>query len=202
MKLFHTPTSPFVRKCTVAAHELGLADRLELTFLRPSPLTADATLSKENPLNKIPALVLDDGTSLFDSAVIVDYFEELSGRKLVPAHGPERYRVLRGQALCDGILEASVSVFYERAQRPKELQFQPWIDGQSQKAQQGLDVLERDAATLGGEIDLAQICAGVTLGWLEFRNVLGDIRSSRPKLFGWYDRFAERPSMVATRPHT
>jgi glutathione S-transferase len=201
--LYHTPTSPFVRKVLVSAHELGLADRIETKFLRPVPTEPDPTLSASNPLSKIPALILDDGTALYDSAVICDYLDALHGGppRLVPASGPARWRVLRGQALCDGILEAAILVFYERNTRPAEIHHVPWLNGQIRKATQGLDALDREAASFGADVDLAQICAGVTLGWLEFRGVLGDVRASRPALFAWYDRFRERPSMKATAPH-
>src|SRR5258708_7200347 len=143
MKLFATTTSPFVRKVLVVAHERGLASRIDLVTLRPSPLRADPELSKVNPLNKIPALILDDGFVLYDSAVISEYLDVFDGApRLVPASGPARWRVLRLQALADGVLEAGVSAFYERAQRPESHQFQPWIDGQLEKVHQGLDALE------------------------------------------------------------
>jgi glutathione S-transferase len=109
--------------------------------------------------------------------------------------------VLRLEALVDGILEAAVSVFYERTLRPKELVWEDWIQGQSQKVRQGLDALETEAPRFGPDVDLAQLCAGAAVGWLEFRSVLGDIRAGRPALFAWYDRFRERPSMRATEPH-
>jgi glutathione S-transferase len=221
MKLFFTDTSPYARKVRVVALELALQDRIETQFLRPMPTAVDATLSSVNPLSKIPALVLDDGTALYDSPVICEYLDTLhAGPKLVPASGPARFRVLRLQALCDGILEAAILVFYERSQRPPAMHWGPWLDGQAQKARQGLDELEREAASFGPQapgalapgavtstsdderagVDLAQICAGVTIGWLELRGVLGDIRAGRPKLGAWYDAFRTRPSMRATVP--
>jgi len=201
MKLFHTSTSPFVRKVMVTAHELGLAGRIESTHLRPSPLATDATLSRENPLSKIPVLVLDDGTPLFDSRVICEYLDTLhEGEKLVPASGAARWRVLRTQALADGILEAGIQIFYERAQRPKELQWQPWLDGQAAKARQALDALDAQVADLRGPLDLGQIAVAGAIGWLEFRDVLPGIREGRTALFAWYDEFRERPSMKATQP--
>jgi glutathione S-transferase len=203
MKLFHTPTSPFVRKVMVAAHELGLADRIETTFLRPSPLATDATLSRENPLSKIPVLVTDDGMSLFDSRVICEYLDTLhAGEKLVPASGPERWRVLRMQALADGMLEAGIQVFYERAHRPKELQWQPWQDGQAAKAKQALDALEERVSELRGPRNLGQIAVACTLGWFEFREILPNVREKRAALFTWYDEVCERASMKATLPKT
>jgi len=200
MKLFYTDTSPFVRKVRVAAAELGLADRLSLEFLRPSPLKADPGLSKLNPLSKIPALVTDDGTVLYDSPVICEYLDSLTDRSMCPRSGPERFRVLCTQALTDGILEAGVNVFYESLHRPKESHFKPFLDGQTEKANQGLDELERLVVTFGKEPDLAQICVAVTFCWLEFRKPIGDIRTNRPKLTAWYETFSQRESMKTTAP--
>jgi glutathione S-transferase len=96
MKIFYTPTSPFVRKVLVCAHELGLADRVETVLLRPSPTHADPTLSNENPLNKIPALLRDDGRALYDSPVICEYLDALAGGgKILPRDGDARWDVLR-----------------------------------------------------------------------------------------------------------
>src|SRR5450432_1079384 len=108
MKLYWPASSPFARKVVVAAHEVGLGDRLELTFLRPTPTKANPLLSKDNPLSKIPVLILDDGTALFDSPVICEYLDSLhQGPKLVPASGGARWRTLKLQALCDGILDSA-----------------------------------------------------------------------------------------------
>lgn len=200
MKLYYTPTSPFVRKVHVAAHELGLADRIETELLRPSPMSPSAELSRHNPLSKIPALVLDEGGTLYDSGVICEYLETLSDRRLVPAQGPARFEVLRTQALCDGMLDAAILVFYERAHRPAELHWEPWISGQTQKVLQGLDALEALAPGWTAEVDLGQIAAGSALGWLDFRGVVGDVWAGRPALKAWYERFSARPSMVATAP--
>ncbi len=204
MKLYHTPTSPFVRKVMVAAHELGLADRIETTFLRPTPLKTDAVLSHENPLSKIPVLVTPEHGPLYDSVVICEYLDRLAGGGKLFPDGGARFPVLRTHALCDGIIEAGVLVFYEKQNRPAELQFQPWLDGQTEKAMQGLDALAREAASWNDDaVDLGRVAAGVMLGWLEFRSVFGDLRTpARAGLFAWYDRFAKRPSMQATAPHT
>ncbi len=201
MKLYYTPTSPFVRKVMVVAHEVGLASRIETTFLRPVPTKPDPTLSRDNPLSKIPVLVTDDGEPLYDSAVICEYLDTFhTGRCVIPAAGHERWRALRRQALADGILEAGVSVFYERSLRPEPLQWAPWLEGQSEKARQGLDALENEAASFAPAVALGQICVGVAVGWLEFRGAVGDVRAGRPKLFAWYDRFRQRESMKATEP--
>ncbi|MDB4994790.1 MAG: Glutathione S-transferase domain protein [Myxococcaceae bacterium] len=206
MKLYYTPTSPFVRKVLVAAHELGLAGRIETVTLRPTPMKASPELSNVNPLSKIPAMVTDLGTTLFDSRVICEYLDTLhAGRKLVPESGPRRFDVLRTQALADGVLDASILVFYERAHRPENLHWDPWLDGQAEKARQGIDALAREVRALGNDVpddsvDLAQIAVACTLGWLELRKPLGDLRPGRQELFAWYDRFRGRPSMKHTEP--
>ena len=201
MKLYFTPTSPYVRKVMVTAHETGLIERIETLFLRPTPVKADPVLSSDNPLSKIPALLEGGKPPLYDSSVICEYLDSLhGGKKVIPASGPERWRVLRTQALTDGILDAAILVFYEVNHRPAELHWSPWLEGQREKTQQGLDALEKEVAHFGDDVDLAQICAGITIGWLEFRNVVGDIRSTRPGLFGWYDGFRKRPSMALTEP--
>ncbi len=204
VRLYHTTTSPFVRKVLVAAHELGLADRIETVFLRPVPTSADPTLSRANPLNKIPALELDDGSALYDSHVICEYLDAIrpdaSKPGILPAAGPERFRVLRQEALCDGILDAAILVFYERASRPKELWWPAWLEGQSEKARQGVDALAAEVGDFGERVDLGTISAAITLGWLEFRAPLGPLREGRERLFAWYDAFRERPSMRATEP--
>ena len=104
------------------------------------------------------------------------------------------------QALCDGILDSAILSFYEGAMRPKELHWAPWIDGQCEKARQGLAALERECGTFGAEVDLGHICAGVTFGWLEFRKPLGDIRAEHPNLTKSYEAFRARPSMKDTEP--
>src|SRR5450631_1554561 len=119
MRLYFTPTSPYVRKVMVVAREVGV--ELETQFLRPSPLATDQVLSKENPLSKIPVLVTPDGP-LYDSPVICEYID--AHNQLTPSHGAARFRVLRLQALCDGILDAAIIVFYEHMHRPKELHWQ------------------------------------------------------------------------------
>jgi glutathione S-transferase len=201
MKLYYTNTSPFVRKVMVVAHETGLLGRIETAFLRPSPLGPDPILSRENPLSKIPVLITDDGLTIYDSAVICEYLDGLhQGKKLIPASGPERWRVLRLQALADGILEAGVAVLYERTHRPKELHFAPWLDGQLTKVTQGLDALEGEVQQFGGAPDLAQIAVGCTVGWIAFRELVPALREGRRALFAWYDTFSARQSMKATVP--
>jgi glutathione S-transferase len=163
------------------------------------PVEPNLELARDNPLMKVPTLVTDGGEALFDSRVICEYLDSLhDGRKLIPAAGGDRWRVLRLQALGDGILDAGIITRYELAIRPQEKQWSDWIAGQGKKITQGLDLAESES--LGGPIDLGQIAIACAIGWLEFRKPIGDIRPGRPKLFKWYDEFAKRPSMQATVP--
>ena len=199
MKLYFSSASPYVRKVMVAAIETGLDKKIQAMPTTVVPVKPNLDLARDNPLMKVPTLVTDGGESLFDSRVICEYLDSLhDGRKLIPATGGERWRVLRLQALADGILDAGIITRYELAIRPQEKQWSDWIAGQGKKITQGLDLAESES--LGGPIDLGQIAIACAIGWLEFRKPIGDIRPGRPKLFKWYDEFAKRPSMQATVP--
>jgi glutathione S-transferase len=150
---------------------------------------------------KVPTLVLDDGSALFDSPVICEYLDSLhAGRKLFPPPGNARWSALRLQAVGDGILDAGILTRYETILRPKDLQWADWIGGQREKWHAGLDLLERDAAALAGEPTIGSITAGCALGWLDFRYGDDDWRASRPALARWYEGFSARESMRATAP--
>jgi glutathione S-transferase len=201
MKLYFSSASPYVRKVMVAAIETGLDKKIEAVPTKVVPVTPNLDLARDNPLMKVPTLVTDGGESLFDSRVICEYLDSLhDGRKLIPASGGERWRVLRLQALADGILDAGIVTRYELTIRPAEKQWPDWIAGQTKKMTQGLDLAEAEGDLLSGPINLGQIAIACALGWLEFRKPIGDIRAGRPKLVRWYDEFARRPSMLATVP--
>jgi glutathione S-transferase len=198
MKLRHNPASPFVRKVMVVAHETGLADKIELLDTTVSPVAANATLAGENPLMKIPALVTDDGETLFDSPVICEYLDSLAGGKIFPAAGKARWAALRQQALGDGILDALILCRYEIAARPEEKRHAAWTDGQLKKAHQGLAALERE--DLSGVPTIGTITTACTLGYLDFRFPDDGWRARHPKLAEWYKTVEQRPSMQATKP--
>jgi glutathione S-transferase len=197
MKLFYSPVSPYVRKCLVAAHELGLAERIERLPEAARPLNR----LTQNPLGKVPTLLADDGTVLYDSRVIVEYLNALAGGALIPIGGPERFAVLVEHALADGILDAAILVRYETAVRPEPLRWNDWTAGQMEKIHRGLADLESRSTTLGERVDVATITFGCALDYLDFRFAAIGWRDKHPRTAEWFARFSERPSMVATRPH-
>ncbi|MEO7726713.1 MAG: glutathione S-transferase [Burkholderiales bacterium] len=201
MKLFFNSASPYVRKVRVFAREAGLDKKIEEVSTMVSPVQENPALAEANPLKKIPALVLDDGSTLFDSPVICEYLDSLhTGRKLFPATGAARWTALRLQATGDGILDAGILCRYEMAVRPKEFQWAGWVDGQKSKWHGGLDLLEREASALDGEPTIGNITVACALGWLDFRYGDDDWRKNRTKLTSWYEKFLTRGSMQATMP--
>ena len=201
MKLFSNPASPFVRKVVVVAHEKGLFERLAIVPAAPVPIRPVPELSSANPLGKVPTLVLDDGTVLYDSRVIAEYLDSLApSPQLLPPLGPARWTALRLQAAGDGILDAAVSVRYERAVRPAALQFPEWVQGQLTKVRLTLDSLEREAPILGGQLTIGQIAIGCALGYLDFRFAEEGWRTGRPALTAFFSSFSDRASMRASAP--
>lgn len=203
MKLYYSPTSPFVRKVLIVAFETGLYERIEKLPVQNSPTQPSDALNQANPLGKIPALITDDGLELHDSPVICEYLDSLhSGPSLIPAAGPARWKTLLLQALADGLMEAAVLMRYELVLRPAELRWKDWLQGQTGKIERALAVLERDVAGFGDTIDLGTIAVATALGYLDLR--LGDMgwRARCPQLAAWLARFAERPSFQATQPPT
>lgn len=208
MKLYYSPASPFVRKVLVAATELGLRDRIEIVDAKLSPTSPDAELSKHNPLGKIPALVTNEGQAIVDSRVIVDYLDDLAGgARLLPAHGANRTRILRTQALADGVIDAGILIRYETVLRPEPLRWSDWIAGQSTKVVQGLAVLDAEVAdwaalstSTESVLDIGSIAVVCAVGWLEFRKPVEGLRDKFPALHAAYDKLSERPSFRATTP--
>jgi glutathione S-transferase len=207
MKLRHSPTSPFVRKVMVSAYELGLADKIERIPTRVAPTQRNDDVVRDNPLVKIPALATDDGIVIYDSPVICEYLDTLAGGgKLFPSEGKPRWLALRQQALGDGILDASILARYERL-RPREFQWQEWIDAQLRKVRGALSALEMecessDLATPAENASalIGQITIGCALGYLDFRYPNEIWRERHRRLAAWYDGFAQRRSMQETAP--
>ncbi|HUC63575.1 MAG TPA: glutathione S-transferase N-terminal domain-containing protein [Alphaproteobacteria bacterium] len=197
MKLRYSAASPYVRKVMVVAHETGLVGKIETI---PTNVWApDTDIAKDNPLGKVPTLVADDGTVLFDSPVICEYLDALAGGKLFPASGKARWEALRLQALGDGVLDAGILRRLE-SMRPAELQSKDWMARQATVMKRGLDLAESMAASWTGSFGIGPIAIGCAVGWFDFRFGHEDWRPGRPKLAAWYADFVKRPSMQATMP--
>lgn len=199
MQLYFSPTSPYARKVRITAQELGLGDKIELLGVALTPINPHDALRTSNPLGKIPALIADDGTALYDSPVICEYLDALAGgQRIFPPAGPARWRALRRQALADGILDAAVSIRYEQTLRPKELRWPEWVEGQWLKVRTALDALEREPPE--DALDIGTLSIACALGYLDFRYASDDWRASRPRLAAWAGRIQQRPSLQATVP--
>jgi glutathione S-transferase len=200
VKLRYSPTSPYVRKVMVLALEAGLDGKLEKIETTVAPTKANPDMAQHNPLVKVPALVLDNGETLFDSPVICEYLDSLhGGAKLFPPSGPARWTALRRQALGDGILDAAILTRYESI-RPDAYKWPDWIDGQMSKVRNALAAAEAEADRLGGTVDIGTITLGCALGYLDFRFASEGWRAKHPKLAKWYAGFSARPSMAQTAP--
>jgi glutathione S-transferase len=195
MKLRYSPTSPFVRKTMVVAIEAGVRERIELVSTNPWDPASDIT--RDNPAGKVPALVTDEGETLYDSRVICEYLDADGGARLYPPAGPERWRALKRQALGDGILDACVLRFIERQRRPAELGWAAWLDRQKGKIDRSLDLLEGEAGDFG-DLDIGLVTVGCALGYLDFRFAEEDWRPGREALAGWYAELSKRPSFADT----
>jgi glutathione S-transferase len=200
MKLFYAAPSPFVRKCLVSAHELGLRDRLELLPAAAHPVNRDRALVAHNPLGKIPTLITEDGNVLYDSRVICEYLNSSGDGHLIPTQGAARWTVLVDQVLADGMMEAAVLTRYETAVRPENLQWRDWVTGQLDKVTSGLAEFQRRADGLKNRVDLGTIALGCALGYLDLRFASIGWRAKYPEVAIWYEQFAKRESMVATQP--
>jgi len=198
MILRSSPSSPFVRKVRIAASLLGFSDQI---VVRTTDLNDPAdSIRKQNPLGKIPALILDDGTTYYDSRVILEYLDHLAGGgRIVPREPKPRFEALRLQALCDGILDASVLLVYEDRYRPVDKKVQVWIDRQADKIVRGLAALEEAPPPLDPTPNVGQIALACMLGYRDLR--FGESwRKDHPRLHGWHDRFAAQvPAFAETK---
>ncbi|MBP6813717.1 MAG: glutathione S-transferase [Burkholderiaceae bacterium] len=200
MKLFYSGASPYVRKCMVVAHELGLAARIEHLPAAAHPVNRDPNIVRNNPLGKVPTLLTDDGTVLYDSRVICEFLNELGGGKLFPAGGAQRWQVLTEQSLGDGILDAALLARYEGAMRPEPLRWADWTTGQLDKIHCGLAAIDAKADSLGDRVDIGTITMGCVLGYLDLRFDHLGWRQQHAKAAAWFARFNARAAMQATLP--
>ena len=196
MKLHWSPRSPFVRKVMVAAHELGLADRIATTRTVAAMLKPARDLMPENPLAKIPTLVLEDGTILYDSHVICEYLDHLAGGgRLIPPAGPARWSELQRHALANGFLDILILWRNER-DRPQVLP--ALVDAFTLKAEAVLETMEKDLDGLAaGPVGLAQITTAIAGDYMDFRFPQLNWRDRAPRLSAWQKAIAARPSFLA-----
>jgi len=200
MKLFHSPFSPFVRKVTVVAHELGLAERIELLPSAAHPTQRDATIRALHPLAQVPTLITDEGTALADSRVICEYLDTLAGGEVFPEAGPARWIALTDQSTADGLLDAALLLRYELTVRGEGERSAAWIAGQTAKIEGVLDSFEAGVGALADRVDIGTITVACALGYLDVRFPDLVWRRRAPTLGTWAEAFAARPSMRATQP--
>jgi glutathione S-transferase len=200
MKLIGSLTSPYVRKVRIVLAE----KKIEYDFEIDSPWLAESVVPNINPLGKIPVLLLDDETPLFDSRVIVEYIDNVTpNNKLFPTPNRERTEVKRWEALADGICDAAAAAFLE-GKRPKAEQSAEWIARQRDKIVRGLDFMTREYGDkvhcMGTHFSHADIAVGAALGYLAFRFPDIDWRETHPNLARLYDKLMQRPSFADTTP--
>ncbi len=199
MKLHWSPRSPFVRKVMIAAHELGLADRLDCVRTVVATTKPHAVLMEENPLSKIPTLVLDDGTVIYNSPVVIEYLDHLhDGPKLIPTALPERMKALRRQALGDGFLDFLLLWRNERERaHPSDVH----LSSYAKKRSAILPALDKEAHDLAATpFSVGHIAIGCALSYLDFRFAADDWRGDHPRIAAWHATFTARPSVRATDP--
>jgi glutathione S-transferase len=198
MILRSTPPSPFGRKVKLAASVLGLSGEIKV---EPADTNDDNdSLRRQNPVGKIPVLVLEDGSTLYDSRVILEYLDHRAGGgKIIPAQPGARFAALRLQALADGMTDAQILVLYEGRWRPPEHHVKKWLDYQNGKIARGLAALEAEPPPLDAIPNVGQIAVACFLGHRDLR-FAGDWRATHPKLVAWLDRFAAQvPAFAATK---
>lgn len=197
MKLRYSPTSPYVRKVMVVAKETGLDSKIQTVETKLGP---DSDILQQNPLGKVPTMILDDGSVIFDSPVICEYVDNLAkGAKMFPPAGPARWKALAMQALGDGLMDASLARRGEMM-RPADKQSPDALAKQAGVMARALDMLEKHVAELEGPITIGQITVGCALGYLDLRFADDQWRKKRPKLAAWFEKFSKRPSMASTAP--
>lgn len=201
MKLIGSVTSPFVRKVRVVMAE----KKLDFTFVQENVWSPETTILQTNPLGKVPCLVMEDGSTLYDSRVIAEYLDTLTPVcKLLPPNGRERAEVKVWEALADGVLDAAVLVRLEQTLRPEQQQSQDWIARQWTKVHAGLRAMSENLGDspfcMGHQYTLADVAVGCALGWLAFRFPEVAWREDYPNLARLFDKLSERPSFKDTVP--
>jgi glutathione S-transferase len=198
MKLYARPASPFVRKVRVMARETGLVDKIEEIMLG-SPEEMMTEMPKHNPLGKIPALILDDDSILYDSKVICEYLDTLHDEpRFFPADEAKRWPALMLQGLADGISEAIIVASMNKFMRPDEYVYEPAVTFQLEKAERALADLNGKVQEFGDVLTIGSVSVACAIGYTDFRFPDLGWRDQNPELTAWNADFSERPSMKAT----
>ena len=198
MKLRYSATSPYARKVLVCAAERGLSGSIEL--IATTPGDPESGLRTENPLDKVPTLIADDGMALYDSPVICEYLDHLpGGPALFPPAGANRWRALRLQALADGLLDTALACVME-GRRAEDERSAGFVEMQKGKIGRALDEMSSDIAALEGSLHIGAIAVGCALGYLDLRFADDDWRQDHPALATWFTCFSQRPYMTASVP--
>jgi len=201
LTLRSSPSSPFVRKVRIASSVLALDSDIKVE--RADTSDPSDTVRRQNPLGKIPALLLEDGSVLFDSRVILEYLDQRAGGgRIIPKDPAARIAALRLrlQALADGIMDASILIVYEARWRPPERHEPKWLDHQAGKVARALAALEQKPPGLDTPPNVGQIALACALAYRDFRFDEG-WRKDHPRLTAWLDDFAARvPAFAATKP--
>jgi glutathione S-transferase len=195
MQLFFSPNSPYVRKCLVASHELGLEGRIKLLASNANPIKRDAEIIAKNPLGKVPTFITEDGQTLYDSRVICEYLDDLAKGTLHPHSGKARWEALTLQSLGDGMMDACLLARYEDIARPEAMRWPEWRAGQLDKVETALTYLEANIAVVTDRVDIGSLTIGCALWYLDLRFDDLDWRTRHPKVKAWYVKFSQRPSM-------
>jgi len=191
--------SPFGRKIRIAVSMLGL--EREVAIAPASTVDPDDPIRQQNPLGKVPVLLLDDGSALYDSPVILEYIDHLAGGgRIIPKDPQARFAALRLEALADGIMDASILINYEARYRPVQNHEPKWLDLQAGKVTRALAVLEAAPPGIDTPPNVGQITLACALGYRDFR-FPGSWRGDHPRLAAWLGDFAARvPAFAATTP--
>ena len=198
LTLHWSPKSPYVRKVMVSAHELGLVNRLELVRSLAAMLKPNPAIMAVNPLSKIPTLVREDGSVLFDSVVICEYLNDLANGRLFPREGEARWEALRWHAFGDGLLDALI---LWRNERERAVPLQPLLDAFELKVRASLALLDAEAAALrAAPFSIGTLTVGCALGYIDYRFDALGWRAIAPQLAAWHAELCKRPSFQATEP--
>ncbi len=198
MKLHWSPKSPYVRKVMMCAQELKVTDRLTLVRSVAAMLKPNPAIMQDNPLSKIPTLVLDDGMVLFDSSVICQYLNELVQGPLIAAAGAARWQALRWEAFGDGLLDVLI---LWRNEREREHPIQVLMDAFELKTHAALKQLESEVPALdAAAFGLGHVSLCCALGYLDYRFDALGWRNEAPALARWYAEMQKKPSVKSTEP--